>query len=248
MLNELIQHLINYQYKSPLITQIAILAAILFVAWLLQFMLRRIARALKPHLPAAFWKESAIRIARSVTFWLTTLLLLNLIIIAFRNFWQKLPLVEAVNRFAVVWLIYRFVATLLEVTLEKEKARFWNRKVLFPLAIILGLLNVFDLVEVILNWGFQIGSIHWEITVGAVLLALGIVAGFVLLSRVLGKFLIRVLPDAGLETPMANTVSKIVAYTVITFGVLIALGTIGIDLTTLTVVAGGLSVGVAFGL
>jgi small-conductance mechanosensitive channel len=51
-----------------------------------------------------------------------------------------------------------------------------------------------------------------------------------------------------MEPALANTISIVITYTIITLGVLVALSSIGINLSTLTVVLGGLSVGLAFGL
>ncbi|MCB0278029.1 MAG: mechanosensitive ion channel, partial [Calditrichaeota bacterium] len=56
------------------------------------------------------------------------------------------------------------------------------------------------------------------------------------------------LPKSGLEPALIQGISTLVSYTVIIIGTITALSATGIDLTALTVVVGGLSVGLGFGL
>jgi small-conductance mechanosensitive channel len=56
------------------------------------------------------------------------------------------------------------------------------------------------------------------------------------------------LQNAGVDSGLVQTISAITSYAIIGIGILVALGSIGLNLTTLTVIAGGASVGLAFGL
>ena len=58
----------------------------------------------------------------------------------------------------------------------------------------------------------------------------------------------QLLPKAGVNPALAQVSSRLVFYALLTLGLLISLTALGIDLTALTVVAGGLSVGVGLGL
>lgn len=47
---------------------------------------------------------------------------------------------------------------------------------------------------------------------------------------------------------MTHAISTLIAYTITFIGVLLGLSVIGLDFATLTVIAGGLSIGLGFGL
>jgi potassium efflux system protein len=158
-------------------------------------------------------------------------------------------LLELANQIIIIWLIYRLLVAILELILPPDKAWFWSRKVLFPLFIIVSILRATNLLDSVLGWGIYIDTIGWRLTIGSVLLAAGIVIVFVGVARWVREILANsFLPEAGLEPALANTVSIVVTYIIVIFGVLVALGSVGINLSTLTVVLGGLSVGLAFGL
>jgi len=65
------------------------------------------------------------------------------------------------------------------------------------------------------------------------------------IRRVLSR---RVLPRFGVEAGAAYALGNLTSYAVLTIGLLIGIQTAGIDLSTLTVLAGALGVGIGFGL
>jgi len=231
------------------IPQIMLLAIIFLVSWLLQFLLRRLLNTLEQRLPVASWSKHLLLVTRRLALPLTVLVLGGLVIEIMLRLDYKVNLLELASQLIVIWLIYRLVAAMLENILTPEKARFWTRKFLLPLFLIVGILSALGLLNQILEWGIYIDTIGWRLTIGSVLLAAGIVIVFVGVARWVREILANsFLPEAGLEPALANTVSIVVTYIIVIFGVLVALGSVGINLSTLTVVLGGLSVGLAFGL
>ncbi|MGD2063893.1 MAG: mechanosensitive ion channel [Nitrospirota bacterium] len=90
-----------------------------------------------------------------------------------------------------------------------------------------------------------------EVAVSPLSLIQGLVVfgAFLLISRFLRRLLRdRVYPRTRLDAGVRNAISNFVNYGLLTLGVLVALQTIGIRLTTLTVFAGALGVGLGFGL
>ena len=56
------------------------------------------------------------------------------------------------------------------------------------------------------------------------------------------------MPHSQLEIATQHTILSVLNYALVTIGTIIALGTVGIDLTTFTVFAGVIGVGIGFGL
>jgi len=86
------------------------------------------------------------------------------------------------------------------------------------------------------------------ITTLTLLAALGIVVVARIAAAIIGRTVERVLDARGLDKGLRHSVGKITRYVVITIGVFVALGTIGVD--TSAIMAGGavLLVGIGFGL
>ena len=134
--------------------------------------------------------------------------------------------------------------------MKQNKAQFWGQKVLFPLFAVIAILNALGLLDNILEWGIQFNSIDVSITIGTVLLGTGILIAFLYLAKWVRNALLNssIMAESGMQPSLVITISKIISYGVIVIGLLIALGSIGINMSTLTAILGGLSVGLAFGL
>jgi small-conductance mechanosensitive channel len=219
------------------------------ISWALQFLLQKLVDTAEPYLPDEPWRETLVAIVRRLLLPVTLLLVMELTIDLFTYAGQNVLFLEGIERVILVWIVYRLLAAFIVSNLSSGNARFWKDKVLRPIFVIVGVLAAFGAVEDLLELGIYVSSVGWTITVGGVLFAVGIVLVFWLLARWARSSLKRTfLPQAGLEPGTINTVSKITAYIIVTIGVLIGLGAMGIDLTGLLVVLGGLSVGIAFGL
>jgi small-conductance mechanosensitive channel len=99
----------------------------------------------------------------------------------------------------------------------------------------------------ILTFGTSIGGLR--ITVGLVLAAVACLYGSLIASRILQFFLMRNLfSRRRVEPGIGISISRLLHYTIIFVGVLLALSTLGFRLTNLTIIASALSVGIGFGL
>ena len=242
------------QSKLPVLnlvdlTQILVLFAAWAAAWIVQFPLRRLLKAMESALPKARWSNTLLIILGRVAFPATLMALDGLSVEVLKRLGQDVGFLELVGRAIVVWLIYRLLTALVDTNLTSEKAYFWSRKVLLPLALIIGVLSALGLLQSILSWGIYLETIGWHLTIGSILPATGIIVGFYFLARWISTILAQsFLSQAGIEPSLVNTVSSVTSYVVITVGVLVAMASIGINISTLTVILGGLSVGLAFGL
>jgi small-conductance mechanosensitive channel len=128
------------------------------------------------------------------------------------------------------------------------QARLWSAKVLLPLLFLAGLLNGLGVLDEVLRWGPALGG-NQRITIGSIITGLVVVALFFMLARGIRRFLEGTFfPQTGAEPALAHAVSTLITYAVVVIGVMTAFTMIGFDLTTLTVIVGGLSVGLGFGL
>lgn len=96
---------------------------------------------------------------------------------------------------------------------------------------------------------FEIGSLRF--TPLSVLVSLGLVAALALLTSMLKRILRdRVLPRAGLNRGVSIAISTLISYAVMLLGMLIILPVMipGFNLNTLSLVLGGVSFGIGFGL
>jgi small-conductance mechanosensitive channel len=240
----------NWITAPETLQQLYWLGAILATAWILGWLLTRTLRRWAGPRQWTGWQAKLLDIIEDTNWPLIVLLLLTAAI----QFWVSIPqgrvgLLEAAQQVTAVWLVYSFLIAILQQNLPADKARLWQQKIIRPASIIIAGLAITGLLEIILNWGFTLETVSWRLTVGSILLASAIVAGFILLGRwirhiMLGSFL----REVGIEPGLVQTISVVTSYIIIGVGILIALGSIGLNLTALTVIAGGASVGLAFGL
>jgi small-conductance mechanosensitive channel len=88
-----------------------------------------------------------------------------------------------------------------------------------------------------------------NITIGSTVAGLLTLALFLLLSRLSWRFLeFNFLPEAGANAALAHATATLLAYVIIILGAIVALGMAGVNFTTVTVIVGGLSIGLGFGL
>ncbi len=145
------------------------------------------------------------------------------------------------------WLVYRIVSNFLSIWMKREKAELWIRQLLRPIFIVVLVLYLFNLIDDVLKFGIKFQETN--ITIGALLAGSIVTLFFLLISQILGKYLRGTfLPQAGVTPALSQALSTIAAYLIIAAGFLIGLNVVGLDLTTLTVIIGGLSVGIGIGL
>ena len=231
------------------LNKILALVIVLVAARVLQPLLRRVFAPIYQRINQTDRTRQIISVVGRLLFPLTILALLSFAISISEPVENGTDILQIVQRLVAVWLIFRLLTTLLKMNFKPEPAQFWISKVITPLAWLIGLLSAFGLLDVVLQWGFTIESLGWRVTIGSILVAAIIAAVFISLSRWVSTSLAHnVLPQAGIQPPVTYTIGRVAAYVVVAIGTLFAMSSLGIDLTTLTVVAGGLSVGLAFGL
>ncbi len=106
-----------------------------------------------------------------------------------------------------------------------------------------------DITHWVSGWfqGISIGS--YSFSLADVLLAFVVLFGVIALTRVIRSLLEnRLLPQTSMDIGIRTAISSGVGYTGVLVAILMALSTLGIDLTKLALIAGALSVGIGFGL
>lgn len=98
-----------------------------------------------------------------------------------------------------------------------------------------------------LAFGFEIGT--FRVSLSAIFLAIFILVAGVLATRVVQRWLeSQLLPKTQIETGLQNSIRTGVGYLGFILAVVFSLGTVGLNLQNVAIVAGALSVGIGFGL
>jgi len=96
-------------------------------------------------------------------------------------------------------------------------------------------------------FGFKVGNI--TLSLADVLLALVLFAGLLAATRMIQKALDhRIFPKTRLDVGIRHSVRSATGYVGFTIAAMLAISTLGIDLSNLAIIAGALSVGIGFGL
>lgn len=194
------------------------------------------------------WLPALLTSARKLLYPLAVLLLVNAGISALGSAGRPTALLVWLGFFVTLWLAYRLAALFVDLRMQPEHAGTWKHQILRPIVYGVAVMHALGLLDDVLEFGLR-PSADILITLRSLLLGGLIIYGFMVLSRTSRTFLReRFLPRTGMDTALVQVLSTLAAYLVLVVGVLIGLGTIGINLTTLTVIAGGVSVGLGFGL
>jgi small-conductance mechanosensitive channel len=229
--------------------QLTTFVIILAVAWLLQLIVWRLFKGLRSRVSRVSWAEQLLPVTESAVLPLFAWLLNWAAINAFQALGWPYALLHDLIPLLSIWFLYRLGDAFLRISLRPSQARAWSRKVLLPIAIFFGLLYSLGWLNSFLQLGFAANTDLQGITVGSVLAGLVVIAFFFLLSRAIWRFLKQnFLPQLETEPDLAHAVSTFIAYIIIITGVIVGLGLTGVNLTALTVILGGLSIGLGFGL
>jgi small-conductance mechanosensitive channel len=153
----------------------------------------------------------------------------------------------------ILWffLIYRILIALIKETLPSSEHRRKIQSGVISLIFVLAVLQQLDLLVPILSWlkhpFLTVGETH--LSVSSILVALIILAVFLLIARFAARILrSQFLPKLGIERSVSESLATLVRYFVSAVGAIVALDSLGFDLTTLKIVLGALGVGIGFGL
>jgi potassium efflux system protein len=104
-----------------------------------------------------------------------------------------------------------------------------------------------ELIHQVFAFGVTIGEAR--ITLWLVLTAAACLYGAVIASRIVQFFMMRKLfTQFRVDPGIGQSVTRLMHYTIVLLGILLALATLGFELTNLTIIASALSVGIGFGL
>jgi small-conductance mechanosensitive channel len=148
-----------------------------------------------------------------------------------------------------IWLFYRIIVSLLYGRYGESIRPYQSRIItpVFALLIIMQLVSTLPgsvtLAEVAVDLGIA------TVVLDSLFFAFVILYLFVVTAWVLEQFMIRWLPSRiDAEPGVVESFATLARYALLALGIIIFLGTLGLDFTSLAIVAGGLSVGIGIGL
>lgn len=179
------------------------------------------------------------------------IILLHLVIIVFREF----GLLETMlfDLTTVLWLLvgYRLIVMFLHVFLPKKKAHYYHYFLALPLLVITLVIR-FGAISVPLQLLAELELfVLFDdlVTLGQLFRAILSFYLLIVITRALQDVLQSVVVwRSNTEPDGVQAIVSIGRYIVLTLGLLVILGGMGFDITTLAVIGGGLSVGIGFGL
>jgi len=148
-------------------------------------------------------------------------------------------------------LVYYGAVFVLYITLGEKVMLPWQRRVLTPVLVVtLVWLIARDFLDLQLlgdvsfidqdGLSVSVGSIALALAIGYIFLTMGWATRYVLRESVF--------PDMGINEGVTNSVVPLIRYTILAVGLIVTLAVLGLNLTTLSFIAGGLSVGIGLGL
>ncbi len=187
-------------------------------------------------------RSIAIAFAR-VADWIALLLVLWFAYLAFNAAGNRADLLRLAESLVLVWVLIRLSSMLVR---DERLAR-----AIAVFAWIIAALNIAGLITPVINlmdaMAVPVGNFRVSVLLmlkGAVTLAI-----FVWIANVLSRLIDQRLRVFGPLTPAVQVLAaKLVRMTLLTLAVVLALGSIGIDLTAFAVFSGAIGVGVGFGL
>lgn len=148
-------------------------------------------------------------------------------------------------------LAYALVTKAVTVLLPTGEARRIIRRTLLPALAILGILHVIGLLGVIWDWATQpLFSASWgTVTTAKILTAVAIAVAFWFGARLARSVFLRaVLPRTKTDPDLAQSAASFVQFAIVIVGVWMAIATLGVQLSNLTLLISALTVGIGFGL
>jgi small-conductance mechanosensitive channel len=248
--------------RPAVLVQIGVIVAALAVAWLVPHLLGQWLESLVPpsgtgaaaqRPPRSKWQVRSERWFRALSYTLFPILALILLGLALNSFAdERRPygLIESVIPLLWLLLLYRLFVGVGLASLPKVSAERYARRFVRPSFMIL----LLYFAERLLFQTLSINDISL-FQIQGVGLGLGNLLNFliVLLVSYVASWAVfegvsRLLRRSQAEAGVRQTVSNVSRYAVLGLGVLAALGALGVNMSTLAWIGGGLSVGIGFGL
>lgn len=235
-------------FSTTFLIQATLFVLILVVAWFSQFLLGRLFRAFERRLSSISWTQTLVVTAEGAVPPLIAWGLSQAAVQAFQGWGQNPAFLLGAAPLIVIWLLYRVIRNLLQANLTPAPARLWTRKVLLPVTLLAALLYLTGFLDDLLQVRAAGGQFQ-NITIGSILAGAALVIVFFVVARAIWRFLEHsFLPEAGTEAGLTHAIATLIGYSLIILGVIAGVVAMGVDLTALAVIAGGLSIGLGFGL
>ncbi len=271
LLQDLLDRLLIVTERPVVQRQLVAFVVVFFLAWLIPYLLEAIGRRWLRHRAASVksvsvkgmsslswkdlsWTDRLLRIAQAIEFTafpILGLFLSQVVVFYFEsNGWRTGLIKELIPIF---WLIlgYRGLAGVLHATMADETAKRYSRQLLKPLTTLLSLWLIWRT----LSGTFPLGdTVLFRVLDTQIVLRTLVSAAIVLYFFIVSAWIIRDLLRRGMsrrenaDAGVTNAVVVTSYYAILALGVLTAMTMLGFNLSTLTVVLGGLSVGISFGL
>ncbi len=228
--------------------QLAVFAGCVALAFVLAQPIRRWARRSWPARVRSPWLRRMLQLGNRAIVPLLVSLLSGLAGLVFVISGWDASTLDWLRTLASYWVFYAIAAAYFDINYQPNQAHVWKRYVLIPLGVVVLALDWFGFLDDVLLWAPLPDQLP-ELTLGTLIIAaIATVVGLALARGVREFLQERFLPDSGLDPTKGRLIAVSTYYALVGVVFLIALSTIGIDLTTLTVILGGLSVGIGLGL
>ncbi|KAA3655679.1 MAG: hypothetical protein DWQ04_33295 [Chloroflexi bacterium] len=237
--------------------QLGVLAVTLLLAWLVAAGLRRLgqrgSRTWRARLNEGRYQrlQRGITAAEQIYFPILTLLLLQLAIWMMSGLERPFGLLAGATGLLLVLLLYRLLGAALYAVFDESRARTYDMRILTPIFVWLlltilvsGFVELNVLAEIELFMLFET-----MVTLGRLVLTIIVVYLSLVLAWLLQDLLRKVvIPYTDADVGVTNSVLTITRYLFILVGIIVAVSTLGVDLSTLALIGGGLSIGIGIGL
>lgn len=238
--------------------QLAAFLAVFLTAWLLAWLLSRLAqRWLRVRVETPGDKSWHARILRLINgiqytvFPLLGLLFSALVVAYFDEAGWRTGLIRSLRPIFWLLLFYRILVGILHTVMNDARASIYTRRFLQPLLVLLIVILVGNRVGSALPLGDieLLQMLGATVTLRRLISAVVVLYFFLVFAWIARDTLSRViLSRSNTDAGVGNAIVITSYYSIMALGVLFAVSTLGFDLTTLTIVVGGLSVGISFGL
>ena len=240
--------------RPVVLRQILVVLLIALLTWALSRLIERWrARAQPSSQTEVVDRASSVRaltgVLKELLAPLSALVLLNISIWIFGQLDYPKGLLEKLINLILLWLVYRAVVTLLHVRFGSD-ARPYRNRIVTPLFLIL------VVVQMLPTWPGDLPLIKATVNIGTIsfsfanlVTALTVLYLFIISAWLVQTLMVRALPDRlNAETGLVESVATLTRYLILAIGIIVSLGLLGLDFTSLAIIAGGLSVGIGIGL
>ena len=237
--------------------QLVAWGGVILIAWLLSVFTERLrgwlrlgwSARLRQRYPRfyAVWRQIAQQL------FLPAYALLAIQITLFLLAWREQPagILQASRAILWAWFAYRLLLLLLYLSFGPRAITPIHKRLLAPVFITLVFLRLLSrVIDLPLLASIQLFTLFdVPITLGRILSAAVVLYAFIILAWIAQEFLGQAMRGrAAVHPGVAHSVVTISRYAIISIGILLMLTVMGLDLSTLTIIGGGLSIGVGFGM